>query len=78
MNCKCDARGVTIQRGIAIMVGGLMSQKEGNLTRVVQEIGVTLCTSHMDGNGIRVYYEGRRKVESAEDNRTNHSRRGAD
>jgi len=52
-------RAVEWLRGMAMRVEVMISQKEGDVKRVVQEIGDTLFASHMNGGR-------RRKVESSD------------
>lgn len=47
-----EARAVEWLRGIAVMAGVMLFQTEGDVERVMQEVGGTLCDPHMDGNMI--------------------------
>ena len=49
-------------RGIAATAGVMLSQEGGHVGRVVQQVGGTLCTTHMDGDRIHAYFGRRRKV----------------
>lgn len=60
------ARAVKWLRGMAATASVMLSQEEGDVGRVVQEIGGTLCTPRMGGDRIHVYVGRCRKVESAE------------
>jgi len=60
------ARSVEWLRDMAATGGVMLSQKEGDVGRVVQEVGGTLCAPHVDSDMIRAYFERRRKIMSAE------------
>lgn len=51
---------------MAATTGVILSQKGGDVGRVVQKAGNTLCAPHMDGDWIRPYLGWCRKVESAD------------
>ena len=59
-------RTVEWLRGTAATAGVVLSQKEGNVGRVVQKVGRTLFVPHMVGDRICACLGRRRKVESTE------------
>ena len=44
-------------RSIAATAVVMLSQEGAHVGRVVQEVGGTLCATHMDGDKIRAYFE---------------------
>lgn len=52
--------------GMVATASVMLALKEGRVVEVVEAIGSTLRTTHMDGYGIRAYFGRRPRVEGAE------------
>lgn len=61
-----EAKIVESLRFIVETAGVILSQERGHVVTQVQNVGGTLCVTHMDGERIPSCFYGRCKVESAE------------